>query len=58
MDHIVNTVGYANSNGTDYYIVRNSWGAGWGDKGYIKIAAEDGNSICGMHLRSQIVSTN
>lgn len=46
LDHAVNLVGY----GPDYYILRNSWGTGWGDGGYMKIAAKAGNGVSGCQM--------
>jgi len=40
IDHAVQLVGYGTENGDDYYLVRNSWGSGWGEQGYIKLFRE------------------
>lgn len=58
IDHAVAMVGYGNENGKDYWLVRNSWGSGWGDRGHIKIAAHEGVGICGSQQYSYIVTTN
>eukprot|EP00730_Choanoeca_flexa_P006654 TRINITY_DN12195_c0_g1_i2.p1 TRINITY_DN12195_c0_g1~~TRINITY_DN12195_c0_g1_i2.p1 ORF type:complete len:365 (+),score=93.22 TRINITY_DN12195_c0_g1_i2:13-1107(+) len=38
IDHAVQLVGYGSDNGSDYWLVRNSWTPHWGEKGYIRIA--------------------
>mgnify|MGYP002631748453 FL=1 len=57
LDHAVAAVGYGTEGGQEYYIVRNSWGASWGDAGYIKIAAVEGKGICGIQMESLYPST-
>merc|ERR1711934_695449 len=58
LDHAVAAVGYGTEGGKDYWIVRNSWGASWGDQGYIKIADEAGEGICGINMQNFAATTN
>jgi len=48
LNHAVVLVGYGTDEetGKDYWLVRNSWGADWGESGYIRIKRE-GESHCG-----------
>jgi len=61
LDHAIAAVGYGTDeeSGLDYWLVRNSWGADWGDNGYIKIArVGDGYGMCGILEISVWASTN
>jgi len=48
LDHGVLTVGYDDTYSTPYFTVKNSWGATWGENGYIRMAQTSGKGMCGM----------
>lgn len=49
LDHGVLLVGYGNEDNQDYWLVRNSWGASWGEDGYIKLLrGKGGVGECGV----------
>lgn len=53
LDHAVTAIGYGTgSDGRKYWLIKNSWGTGWGESGYMRIqrdvAAREG--LCGLAM--------
>jgi len=45
-DHAVTVVGYGTEGGQDYWLIKNSWGSSWGEKGFIRL--KRGVGMCGI----------
>ncbi|CAL1380494.1 unnamed protein product [Linum trigynum] len=54
LDHGVTAVGYGESGGMKYWLIKNSWGAQWGEEGYIRmqrdVSAKEG--LCGIAMQA------
>ncbi|KAL6660771.1 hypothetical protein ACP70R_001806 [Stipagrostis hirtigluma subsp. patula] len=55
LDHGVAVVGYGTTrDGTKYWIVKNSWGEEWGERGYIRMqrGISDSQGLCGIAMQA------
>merc|ERR1712048_799563 len=53
--HVVTLIGWGKYEGQSYWVVGNSWGAGWGEDGYARVAM--GNVLHEGYLISVVPST-
>ena len=47
LDHGITLVGYGTSGNKDFWTIKNSWGEGWEEKGYIRL--KRGSGTCGVN---------
>nr|DAD25471.1 TPA_asm: hypothetical protein HUJ06_026935 [Nelumbo nucifera] len=56
LNHAVTVVGYGTSEeGMKYWLLKNSWGTQWGDKGYMRIqrdVAASNGGLCGIAMKA------
>ncbi|KAL8195289.1 hypothetical protein R6Q57_025692 [Mikania cordata] len=55
LKHAVTVVGYGTSDdGIKYWLVKNSWGVGWGEEGYIRMQrdVEAKEGLCGIAMKA------
>ena len=54
LDHGIAAIGYGvESDGTKYWILKNSWGTTWGEKGFLRMEKDisDKRGMCGLAMQ-------
>ena len=61
LDHGVLVIGYGEDTGQKYWLVKNSWGADWGEDGYVRIGRTDSDEdpgVCGIAIQASFPVLN
>lgn len=54
IDHAITLFGYGKEEAKKYWLIKNSWGRDWGEKGYIRVLRHDSNEkYCGTDNNNQ-----
>jgi cathepsin L len=53
VNHALGIIGWGTDSGTDYWILKNSFGTSWGEGGYIRLL-KNGNNFCGIYTAASI----
>ena len=59
VNHAITIVGYGSNNKhgcNEYWIIKNSWGEGWGEQGYYRLFRGDGTCGINMMTSSAVVA--
>jgi len=55
MNHGVLAVGFNDNNVPPFWIIKNSWGTGWGEKGYIRVAKGSNQCLLNSYSTTAVV---
>jgi C1A family cysteine protease len=50
LNHAILLIGYNLSASPSYWLGKNSWGASWGESGYVRVSIKPGAGVCGIQM--------